>query len=174
LTIEGTKESGGSPDTFMRGAFSKYCWNFKASKVADITTIFKSLRLCMIWTHERECEGKQNDLHSADCVMPVLRCDDCVELRCAVLYCAELCCSVLFSTMLSCTLLRCVFAVLYSTVLSCTMLCCVFVLLYSTLLYCAVLRFECCAVLYSTLLCDLPCGTYSAYLFQQPHQDISG
>jgi hypothetical protein len=138
----------------MRGAFSKYCWNFKASKVADITTIFKSLRLCMIWTHERECEGKQNDLHSADCVMPVLRCDDCVELRCAVLNCAELCCSVLFSTMLSCTLLRCVFAVLYSTVLSCTMLCCVFVLLYSTLLYCAVLccALLCCAVLRCALL----------------------
>ena len=51
-----TEVSAGSLETFIRGAFSKYCWNLRASRVADITTILRSLRLCMIWTRERERE----------------------------------------------------------------------------------------------------------------------
>lgn len=37
----------GALRTFINGALSKYCWNLRASRVADMTTIFKSGRLSM-------------------------------------------------------------------------------------------------------------------------------
>lgn len=42
--------------TFIKGALSKYCWNLRASKVADMTTIFKSGRLSM--TYREVCEAE--------------------------------------------------------------------------------------------------------------------
>ena len=38
----------------MRGALSKYCWNFSASSVADMTTSFRSLRLNIIYSKAGE------------------------------------------------------------------------------------------------------------------------
>ena len=40
--------------TFMRGALSKYCWNFSASSVADMTTTFRSLRLNIICSKAKQ------------------------------------------------------------------------------------------------------------------------
>jgi hypothetical protein len=87
-----------------------------------------------------------------------------------------LCCAVLrYAVMI---MLNC--AVICWTVLRFTSLCCAALhcaALCSTLLCCPLLDTTVCAFLYSSVLCDLQCGTYSTCstnLFQQPHQDISG